>query len=487
MKKKSQRYLLLLAAMLLLLVGSTAAAFANQTDMQLIVNGKSVTTDVSPVIVNSRMLIPARAVFEAAGATVSWEESMPQYVGIRYGTNDITLTIGSTSASVNGQIKTLDVPAQIVNNRTLIPVRFAAENLGFQVGYDDASRVVTVTAPTSGGSDSENGGSVTPEAPDLDEITGISFATLENSHRVTITADAPIITHTETSLTGPYRFVADIKGFAWSNDDFNLSADKTDNILVTNVRAAQFTEDTVRIVTDLTSDVKGTVSFSSDKKTMYIDFAKIVDKKPKTLADVLIVIDPGHGGPDPGSQGKENGVAVVNEKDVNLDVAVRLNQKLQAAGLKTKMTRTGDTYADPSSANAAEDLHARANMANSWDATLCIAIHNNSAGNITSAKGTETLYYDTDGKALYGMSSKELATRIQKNMVQYCGTYNRGPKERPELGMLRLPNMPAVIVEGAFVTNAEDRALMQTDAFRENYARAVADAVIQYLNEIYPQ
>lgn len=503
--------------LVLLLLLCTGAAFAGTTDMQLFVNGKSVTTDVSPVIVGNRMLIPARAVFEAAGGTVKWDETSPQYVGISYGEKEITLTINAKQANVNGAVKTLDVPAQLVHDRTLIPVRFVAENLGFQVDYNDASRVVAIAAPvstpptiatppalstppavstppaisTSPGITTQPGvvppGVAPPSDSTLNQITAISLAPTEEGYRVTVTADAPITQHQESSLTDPFRFITDLKGFTWDQQDFKLEPSENDQGLIQTVRASQFDADTVRVVTDLTANVKGRISFSQDQYSMYIDFDKNASSKPKTLADVLVVVDPGHGGLDPGSRAMSGKTVILTEKETTLDIGTRLNKKLQAAGIRTEMTRTGDTLADPASPNATVDLRARANKVNNFGATLCISIHNNSAPGISSAKGTETLYYDTPGKLEYGFSSKELATRIQKNMIAYCGTYDRGPKERPELGMLRMTNMPTVIVEGAFLSNPDDLKKLQSEEFREQYASAVADAVIQYLHDVYPE
>lgn len=499
--------------LVLLLLLCTGVIFAGTTDMQLFVNGKSVTTDVSPVIVDNRMLIPARAVFEAAGGTVKWDEATPQYVGISYGENEITLTINSKQANVNGTVKTLDVPAQLVKDRTLIPVRFVAENLGFQVDYNDASREVAITAPalpappaavtppgitTSAAVStppavSSPPGIATPPGvgpssdSNLNQITSISFDPTADGCRITVAASAPIQTHQESSLTNPFRFITDIKGFTWDQQDFKLQPDENNRSLVQTVRASQFDADTVRIVTDLSANVKGQISFSPDQKSMYIDFDNDTGHKPKTLSDVLVVVDPGHGGLDPGSQAMSGKTVVLTEKETTLDIATRLNKKLQAAGIHTEMTRTGDTLADPASPNATVDLKARANKVNNFGATLCISIHNNSAPGISSAKGTETLYYDTPGKLEYGFSSKELASRIQKNMIADCGTYDRGIKERPELGMLRMTNMPTVIVEGAFLSNPDDLKKLQSEEFREQYATAVADAVIQYLHDVYPQ
>ncbi|HYF92443.1 MAG TPA: copper amine oxidase N-terminal domain-containing protein [Symbiobacteriaceae bacterium] len=93
---------------------------------------------------DGRLLVPMRALFEALGAEVRWEADTSTAVGIRGGT-EIRIPVGSTSPTVYRVVKTVDVPAQIIAGRTFIPLRLAGEALGDLVGWDAASRTVTVT------------------------------------------------------------------------------------------------------------------------------------------------------------------------------------------------------------------------------------------------------------------------------------------------------------------------------------------------------
>ncbi len=483
----------LLFALLFLFSTVTASAIGadDGSDHRLTIDGKLIQTAVPPYIEDNRALVPARAVFEAIGATVTWSTDDPTHVGISYENTKVNLTINSATAYVNGKEKTLDVPARLHNNSTMIPVRFVSESLSFGVGYAAEQRIIHLTSPKT--------------QSISDSIEKISYEDQQYFYRVEIKASNPIKTYQESTLTDPNRYVLDLSGFILDSSvsEKLLPSSTTDNKVFSAIRTSQFTSDTVRIVVDLLDKQTGAVTFSSDKKTLYVDFSKQytetpavpneeptppqnnVGKKPSSLKDVLILIDAGHGGSDPGSQGRVNGTVVLNEKDVNLDVATRLNTKLRAAGFNTILSRNGDHFVSPSSTNAKEDLVARSDLANTSNATLVISIHNNSAASAPSARGTETLYNETEGKAAYGISSKDLATLIQKKMVSYVGTYNRGPKSRPDLSILRRTNMPAIIVEGAFLSNANDLQLMQTDAFRENYSKAVSEAVVEYLNGIY--
>jgi N-acetylmuramoyl-L-alanine amidase len=182
--------------------------------------------------------------------------------------------------------------------------------------------------------------------------------------------------------------------------------------------------------------------------------------RPREKYDKIVVLDAGHGGTDNGASG--NGL---KEKVVNLNHAMAVYNLLQAdSAIKVYMTRESDTY---------PTLQDRANLANEIDAHLFISIHNNSA--TSTAKGTETLYHPNSAKG------KEMATILQQNLVNHLGTTNRGIKARTDLYVLKNTNMPAVLIEGAFLTNQEDAARMNTPTFIAEYGKAVYESILYFL------
>jgi hypothetical protein len=100
--------------------------------------------DVAPIIVNGRVLVPLRAIFEALGATVVWNANDQSIVATK-GSITINLQIGSTTALNNGAQVTLDTAPQIVGGRTLVPARFVSEALGAQVTWDATNQKVNIT------------------------------------------------------------------------------------------------------------------------------------------------------------------------------------------------------------------------------------------------------------------------------------------------------------------------------------------------------
>lgn len=114
-----------------------------EKELKVFVNGRQPLFDVSPVVKDGRTLIPVRAVSEGMGATVGWDEATGTITVIKGGIT-VKLTIGDSTVNVNGQVKTLDVPAQIQNSRTLVPLRFISEAFKSDVQWYPESSMVVV-------------------------------------------------------------------------------------------------------------------------------------------------------------------------------------------------------------------------------------------------------------------------------------------------------------------------------------------------------
>jgi hypothetical protein len=111
---------------------------------EITTNGEAKALDVPAQIIDSRTMVPLRAIFEALGASVEWDDATKTVTSVK-GDTTVKLTIGKAAITVNGADKALDVPAQIVDSRTLVPVRAIAESFGCEVGWDDATKTVTIT------------------------------------------------------------------------------------------------------------------------------------------------------------------------------------------------------------------------------------------------------------------------------------------------------------------------------------------------------
>lgn len=113
--------------------------------IEIIINGQVLATEIPPIIEDGRTLVPLRAIFESLEAEVGWDPTQRKVTATK-GQTTIVLYIGNKLASVNGLSITLDVPPRIINDRTLVPLRFVSESLGAEVGWDNINRIVTVAS-----------------------------------------------------------------------------------------------------------------------------------------------------------------------------------------------------------------------------------------------------------------------------------------------------------------------------------------------------
>ncbi|MBS7223980.1 MAG: hypothetical protein KH050_01375 [Clostridiaceae bacterium] len=127
------------------LLSSTASA------IDLFVDGKLLKPDVSPVIIESRTFVPMRTIFEALDSDVQWD-AKTQTATATKNSSSVSISINNKTAYVNGSATSLDVPAKIVNNRTMVPVRFVSESLNANVRWEkDTQTVYVATKPEYNG------------------------------------------------------------------------------------------------------------------------------------------------------------------------------------------------------------------------------------------------------------------------------------------------------------------------------------------------
>jgi N-acetylmuramoyl-L-alanine amidase CwlD len=179
----------------------------------------------------------------------------------------------------------------------------------------------------------------------------------------------------------------------------------------------------------------------------------------------LIVIDPGHGGSDYGAQ--HNGL---NEKDLTLDMSRRLRAQLIARGWQVKMTRDSDVDVYAPNDGAREELQARCDIANNAGARLFISVHVN-AFTTSALNGTTTYYYKDD--------SLELATAVHARLASTLPTADDGIR-KDNFYVIHHTEMPAILVETAFVSNPSDAAYLRSETFKDQIAKAIAAGVGDY-------
>lgn len=113
-------------------------------------NNKILTFDVDPMLENGTTLVPMRKIFESLGAEVSYDEKSQTVKALKDG-EEISLQIGSKYSIVNGERKAINVPAKVLNGRTLVPLRFVSETLGARVNWNDQNRTITIESTKKAG------------------------------------------------------------------------------------------------------------------------------------------------------------------------------------------------------------------------------------------------------------------------------------------------------------------------------------------------
>lgn len=201
----------------------------------------------------------------------------------------------------------------------------------------------------------------------------------------------------------------------------------------------------------------------------------------------LVAIDAGHGGADSGAIGvlpagtqtglpprlDADGRTMLYEKDVTLDVSQRLNVYLQARGFPTVMTRTQDLAGgDVPFTTVTADLRARVDIANAAGARLFVSIHENALAGTTQGTETFHFYYANPG-------ARALAQLVHQEVVAALGLPDRGVKTAG-FYVLKNTRMPAILVEGAFLSNPNEALLLADPNVRQRLADAVGTGVVRY-------
>jgi Copper amine oxidase N-terminal domain len=133
-----------------------------QSTIRVYVDGQLVNFDVPPNVIQGRVLVPLRGVFEKLGATVDYDGRTQHIVAVR-AEQRVELTLGSRQARINGKPELLDVPAFTIGDRTMVPLRFVSESLGASVQWVEASRVILIGS--SGGVPAQPPAAQTPPPP----------------------------------------------------------------------------------------------------------------------------------------------------------------------------------------------------------------------------------------------------------------------------------------------------------------------------------
>ena len=183
----------------------------------------------------------------------------------------------------------------------------------------------------------------------------------------------------------------------------------------------------------------------------------------------IIVLDPGHGGSDPGAIGPTG----LQEKQVTLPIAEYLKSILEAKGAKVILTRTTDVDVYGPHASGVDELQARVNVANGNQADAFISIHINSFSN-PNVGGIATYYFDGSDQ------SKKLASSVQEQIAEHSGFNGDRGIQPGNLYVLRHSLMPSILVELGFISNPKEEGHLKESATQKDFANELAKGLEIY-------
>lgn len=255
-----------------------------------------------------------------------------------------------------------------------------------------------------------------------------------------------------------------IKADTSSSNRIKLEIPKSDLTLSTGymnmsgsvVKSAYVEQDATNYVVTIELNDRVTYNVSKTSTSTIISLNKAARTTP------IIVLDAGHGGKDAGAV---NSTLGLREKDLNLQMILKLGAKLSQRGYNVQYTRTEDNFLE---------LMEIPRIGNSYDPDIFISIHQNSAKTSTPY-GLETYYYKPSN------DSQPLAKSIHTKLISQSGAFDRGVKTAPFV-VIKHSSSPAVLIEVGFISNYAEAPKLATDSYQEILTNAIADGVDNYFN-----
>lgn len=472
-----------------LIFGMVGVASA-ETAPKIFVDGSQLNTDVDPVITQGTTLVPVTVLSLGLGYNVQWDNQKKeiQIKDSKINTN-IVLTMGQKIGYVNNESYEMLQAPTIIKGRTMVPLRFVTEILGFSLQWKQADKEIYLTSPV--------------KLPEVTEPTTPAKQTAE-INGVTVDMDSTIhISYTGTMndpstmlLTNPSRLVVDLADTGYTYELANsFIKGQTEVILdaypsITGYRFSTFSLDPLkaRFVVLLNDDASYQV-VKSDTEVMIVFGDQVGEVTPTPTptptppptdpsteppatgndnnSSVVyhIVIDAGHGNGDPGSINKKYGLF---EKDFNLSAVLKLKTELEKnSNIVVHLTRSTDIFLELDERVAfAEKIPGVGKKAD-----LFISIHANSFTD-ASANGTETYYNRANSKAL--------AETLHPYVVAAMGLKDRGVKTAA-FKVIKSTTMPAILIEAGYMSNESDVKVLFNEASQKKLATELTAGIKKYL------
>ena len=487
---------ILITALLVILL-PLSSTFAQSSEVKILLENQLLETVIPSVIENDRLFVSARNIIEALGGRITWFPAL-KLMTININDRTARLVIDEPSLEIDKKVIPLEIPARIIDNRVMIPLEVINIITEVDIKWENQTKTLFINAIR----------------PYLLKIRSYSHpdktrVVIDLSEKTEFRAD---------KLINPDRIFIDIMGSIVKIEDTSKQLEINDGVIKT-VRTAQFNQEITRVVFDLYKEARYELFSLVEPDRVVIDIFKsgeaaVISEtipvkpevKPTPGSEItgkrVVIIDPGHGGKDPGAIGPTG----LRESEVTLGIALNLEKLLKGAGIPTYLTRSKDEFVY---------LEDRTKFANQKNGFVFVSIHANSVLNHRpSAEGIETFVLSSK---YIGASARDVADRenrasrahpevdtdlaliiadleesanikysldfaeiVQKKLVNYLKLVDRGVKQAPFV-VLKGVNMVAVIAEIAFISNPGEEKLLKNSEFRQKSAQGLFEAIKYYI------
>ena len=434
------------------------------TDIAISLDGKGIAfPDEKPYInEDNRTMVPVRFISQQLGYHVSWD-NQTRKVSIQNGTDLVVLAIGSEKVNVNGATVTIDTKAAIENGRTFVPIRFVTQSFDASIGFDEKTRTVVISKEK------------TPPSNAVHKVVyGDTLYSISQQYQVSVENLKKYNNLSSNTITpGMMLYLTDSIAHTVVSGDTLYALSQKYNVSVDAIKTKNNLKDNT----------------ISPGQVLYIPRNGEAPPPPPTssgLAGKVIVLDPGHGGSDSGARGIDG---TTYEKTINLAVTSKLKTELEHRGAKVVMTRSGDS-ACKTGASLSQELQCRVNVAKSSDADIFVSIHANSYH--SSLQTGSEIFYNTEAcdtseewcingeQNPYPVESGDLAKAIWANSKSVLGSSPRGIDGSTHYYVNRNNTVPSTLFEMGYMSNWNDLTKLKSASTQQTFATSIANGIEQY-------
>lgn len=291
------------------------------------------------------------------------------------------------------------------------------------------------------------------------KAAGLALHRVGNGWELTITTQQPV-TYVLSPRTRADRVIFDLQG---AGGELPKDSLYVDNGLIARVRVTPLGGRTHRVTVEFDQPIKHALDLSDNRHVLTLSLGGAADEKGATASarksadEKRVTIDAGHGGMDPGTIGGHGTL----EKDVTLQMALRLRKLMQESGMEVQMTRTKDMQIM---------LRPRVELGDAFDSDVFISLHANHVGD-PSVSGIETYYFTP--------KSLPLARAVHKKLIAALQRRDRGIR-RNNYVVVKYNKMPAVLVELGYLSNPTEERLLTSAKYQQRTAEAILAGVQDY-------